>query len=460
MRDARGVPVTAASAEAAAALDATVMAYCGFRSDTGDCLKRALAADPQLVMAHILKGCFMMLFGRRDFVAKAERAAQAAEATIREVGAEARERRHLEALHCWIRGDNEGALQRWEAILLDEPRDLVALKLAQYSTFYRGDSAGMRDSLARVLHAWDEAVPGYGFVLGCHAFGLEETGDYAAAERAGRRAIALNPADAWAAHAVAHVMEMQGRHREGIAWVDGLDREWAGCNNFVFHIRWHRALFHLDLGEYDRVLERYDREIRAESTEDYLDITNAVALLWRLEEAGVDVGRRWAELAERSAARLDDHILVFADLHYVMALAAAGDAEGVERWLRSARRYAEAGEGQSRVMAEIGLGLAEAAIAHRRREWGRVVERLTPLRRAVHAIGGSHAQRDLFGEMLIDAALKDGRFALARALLSERTHLRPRNIWGWTQAARAAAAVGQEAAAAAAEAEARRLRAA
>jgi tetratricopeptide (TPR) repeat protein len=457
LTDSRGLPVTAAGPEAVAALDATVAAYCGLRSDTGDCLKRALATDPNLVMAHLLRGYFMLLFGKRPFVAQAIQSRAAAEAAIAEAGATPREAAHLEALLHWLRGDQPAAIARWEAILIEHPRDLVALKLAQFHTFYMGDSEGMRRSVARVLPAWDDAVPGYGFVLGCHAFGLEEAGDYAAAERAGRRAAELNPQDVWAAHAVAHVMEMQGRPREGIAWVDGLDREWGGINNFVFHIRWHRCLFHLELDQLDRVVDLYDREVRAESTDEYLDITNAVALLWRLEEAGVDVGRRWDELSERSAARSDDHLMVFADVHYAMALA-AGDPGGAERWLRSGRDFAASGEGtQATVMAGAGLALGEASLAHRRGDWGRVVELLLPLRNSIRCIGGSHAQRDLFQQMLIDAALKGGRPTLARALLSERTHARPGNAWGWRRYAKAAAALGDAEVATAAEAEARRL---
>lgn len=460
LSDARGLTVTAANPAAVAALDATVAAYCGMRLDTGDNLKRALAADPDFLFAHTLKGYFMMLFAKRDFVARAKQALAAAEAAARAVGGTARERAHLAALRDWAQGDWQGALARWEAILIDYPRDLVALRLAQYGTLYKGDSEGLRDSVARALHAWDESVAGYGFVLGSYAFGLEESGEYAAAERAGRHAIAINPADVWAAHAVAHVFEMQDRQREGIAWIDGLDREWGELHNFVFHIRWHRCLYHLELAQYDRVLDLYDREIRAESTDEYLDISNGAALLWRLEQLGVDVGARWAELAERSAGRLDDHVLVFADLHYAIALAAAG-AGGVETWLQSSRAFAaNGGESQSAVMAEPGLGLAAAAFAHRRGEWGRAVELLLPLRPAIHRIGGSRAQRDLFEQMLIDAALRDGRFALARALLSERTRLRPDNAWGWKHASLAAAGLGDEAAAQAAATTARRLMAA
>jgi tetratricopeptide (TPR) repeat protein len=458
LSDARGLAVTAANPEAVAALDATIAAYCGMRLDTGDHLKRALAADPEFLFAHTLKGYFMMLFARRDFVARAATALAAAEAAARAVGGTARERSHLAALRDWVHGDWRQALARWEAILVDHPRDLVAIRLAQYSALYKGDSEGLRDSVARVLHAWDVGVPGYGFVLGAYAFGLEEAGDFAAAERAGRRAVELNPADVWAAHAVAHVLEMQDRPREGIGWIDGLDGEWGELHNFVFHIRWHRCLYHLDLGHYDAVLALYDRDVRAESTDDYLDISNAVALLWRLEQLGVAVGRRWAELAERSAGRLDDHVLVFADLHYLLALAAHGDDVGVERWLASSRRYAErGGETQAAAMAEPGLALAAASLAHRRGDWGRAVDLLLAQRPAIRHIGGSRAQRDLWEQMLIDAALKDGRFKLARALLSERTQLRPRNAWGWRHAALAAAGVGDEAAATAAAAQVKRL---
>jgi len=399
-----------------------------------------------------------MLFGRRDFVGRAEKAAAGAEAAIAASGATPRERRHLAALRHWIAGDSDAALGEWEAILFEEPRDLVALKFAQYTTFYRGDSEGMRDSVGRVLDSWDEAVPGYGFVLGCHAFGLEESGDYAAAERAGRRACELNPADVWGAHAVAHVMEMQGRAREGIAWIDSLDPEWDGCNNFVFHIRWHRALFHLERGEHERVLERYDGEFRKSSSEEYLDISNAVAMLWRLEQQGVAVGHRWEELAQRSRERSADHMLVFADLHYVIALAAAGDSEGVEAWLASSRRFAEESEdNQAKVMRAVGLALGEAAVAHRRGDWAAVVERILPVRGLIRRIGGSHAQRDLFEQMLIDAALKAGRASLVRALLSERTHRRPDNVWGWRAAASGAKARGDGAVAAAAKAALQRL---
>ena len=429
--DAHGNPVTAANREAVLAIDATVSAYLGFRKDTGDRLKEALAADPDCALAHCLRGYFMMLFGQRAMVPRARRSLEAAQQAASAAGVSGREAAHVAVLAVWVAGDFAGATARWEALAAEHPRDVLALKLAQYGWFYAGESARMHRVIARALPQWDAALPGYGFLLGCHAFGLEETGDYKAAERAGREAVERNPADIWAAHAVAHVFEMEGRPDEGVGWVGGLESSWRDCNNFAFHALWHRCLFLLELGAFDRVLDLYDREVRPESTDDLLDISNAVSLLWRLEQRGVAVGDRWQELAARSKAHIGDHLLTFGDMHYLMALAAAGQDAAAERMLDSLSRYAaESGESQAQIARAPGLALAGAALRHRGGDYGGASDALMAVRDSIWRIGGSHAQRDLFEDMLIDAALGAGRDEAARMLLAERVAKRPRNAWG------------------------------
>ena len=431
LSDPRGVPVTAANAESAARLEATIGAYCVFHKETGDRLKEALTGDPNLVMAHLLRGYFMLMLVKRELLPRAQQAAEAADKAMLEVGSTPREALHRQALAAWIARDETKAIAILRRILADYPRDLVALKLVQYLLFYSGDWVAMRDVVSRALDTWDEALPGYGFALGCHAFGLEECGDYAAAERAGRRAVEINPQDIWGAHAVAHVCEMQDRIEDGLAWIDGHAAHWSATNNFAFHVWWHRCLFLMAQRRFDETLARYDREVRAESTDEYLDITNAVALLWRLEQQGVDVGKRWDELAARASARATEHMMSFGDAHYAMALAAAGKDGDFERWLVSARAYAAAGrETQAAVLGTVGLALGEAALAHRKGDYARALERLLPVRDAIRRIGGSHAQRDLFAQLLIDAAVKSGRRGVAIELLNERLSLRPRNVWG------------------------------
>jgi tetratricopeptide (TPR) repeat protein len=452
--DAHGNPVTAANAESIELLDRTVSAYLGFRKDTGDRLKETLAADPDLMMAHCLRGYFMMLFGQRAMVPRAERSLEEArKAAV--AGITLREAAHLAALATWAGGDLTGATAGWKAILGEWPHDVLALKLAQYGNFYAGESKRMQRVVARALPAWEPSMPDYGFVLGCHAFGLEETGAYDEAERAGREAIECNPADIWAAHAVQHLFEMTGRPRDGIAWTERLEGNWRGCNNFAYHALWHRCLFLLELGDAERVLELYDREVRPESTDDLLDISNAVSLLWRLEQAGVDVGARWEELADCSQAHIDDHLMTFGDVHYLMALAAAGRTEDAVRLLDSLSQYAaNRDESEGLVAKGPGLALARAVLASRRGDYAEAMRQLAEVRDKIWQIGGSNAQRDLFEEMLIDSALRAGDPKTAKTLLTERLETRPRNGWGWRHLSQALDALGEDQAAATARAKA------
>jgi tetratricopeptide (TPR) repeat protein len=369
------------------------------------------------------------LLEKRELVSRALDAATTAEAAMAKFGATPRERRHVAALRLWGQRDLGAAAAIISSILADEPRDLLALKLTQYLLFYAGNCRSMRASVETALAAWDESAPGYGYVLGCHAFGLEECGEYRDAEEIGRRAVALCPDDIWAGHAVAHVCEMEGRIDDGISWLDEASGGWKGANNFAFHVAWHRCLFMLERERYDEVLALYDREVRPESSDDLLDISNGVSLLWRLEQLGIDVGRRWEELATRSARRGDDHMQVFGDAHYAIALAAAGGDEDFARWRQSSEAYATKEETESIVMREVGLALGDAALAHRRGDYARATELLLPLREGFHRIGGSHAQRDLFAQLLIDSAVRAGRADVARELLRERLTARPGNGW-------------------------------
>ena len=457
MLDARGLETTAASDAAVRKFDAILAQYLRFGTETGDRLKDTLAEDPEMVLAHCMKGYFFMLFCVPALVAKARRSLDAARQSAAERGATDRERRHLDALDAWTRGEFTQAVAHFEAILAGHPRDIVALKLAHYLHFYLGDNQNHRDSIGRVLHAWDDTVEGYGYVLGMHAFALEESGAYDEAERAGRAAVERNPADLWAVHAVAHVMEMQDRRPEGIAWVRESEPRLGECNNFGYHLWWHLALFHLEAEDFESVLRLYDERMRVELSDEYLDICNATSTLWRLEERGVDVGDRWNELAQRCEARTGDHQMVFPDVHFMLALAAGGRDAAVERMLDSMRAFAEGTATQQVVTRTAGVALGRAIAHWYRGEYAEVVDVLAPARYHLPLIGGSHAQRDLFHQILIAAALACGRHETARTLLSERAARKPRNPWTWKRYAQALAALDDDEGAAQARETASRL---
>ena len=187
-------------------------------------------------------------------------------------------------------------------------------------------------------------MPDYGYVLGMHAFGLEEMGDYGRAESAGREAVGRNRGDVWAIHAVAHVMEMQGRARDGIDWLAGRAADWGAADNlFAIHNAWHLALFHLDLGEHDKVLALYDERIRAGNSTVGLDLVDASAMLWRLAPPRRRRGARWNELVDAWQPSIDGGWYAFNDIHAMMAFVAAGRERDADRLLAAMAKRAENG---------------------------------------------------------------------------------------------------------------------
>jgi tetratricopeptide (TPR) repeat protein len=385
-------------------------------ASTGPDLNRVLAAAPDFAMGQAIRGLSCLLLGRAEMVTVAHQAYAAAvsgaPATMREIA-------FVHVLGDWLNGRPTRAAARLQVILDLNPRDALAMKMVQAIHFVMGRPKEMRSSVEGVLNAWADH-PARGYLLGCHAFTLEETGDYAAAERTGRMGVELAPDDAWGLHAVAHVYDMTGQARAGLDWLTGREASWAHCNNFRFHVWWHRALMHLDLGQYDAALAHYDADIRAEKTDDYRDIANAASLLSRLELEGVPVGDRWEELAMLAERRATDGCLAFADLHYMLALCGgARDEAAVALIARMQATPRSAGEAQA-VISHPGLHIAQGLHAFSSGEYSSAWMHLRAGRADLQSIGGSHAQRDVFDRITIEAALRGGYMDAAEGLIHDR----------------------------------------
>ena len=338
------------------------------------------------------------------------------------------------------------ACRRWEEIVTDHPLDLLALKLHHTMAFYTGRSHVMRSVLSGVLGAWSDAVPGYGYVQGMYAYALEECGDYGQAETWGRQAVECNPGDLWAIHSVAHVLEMQGRSAAGVKWLHHTPQQWKAKNPFKAHVWWHAALFAIAQGDTDSVIALYDDALCSVNSESYVDVSNQAALLKRLALQGVDVGERWHALADFSAQRIHDHMLPFRDVHYCLALAADGRIEAARRHLESLSQFANSHTGwRADSTRTIVIPLCEAIIACEAGHYDQACDLLYPLRHDIVTIGGSHAQRDLFQQIMCDAAVRGGRLSTARSLLSERVRSKSSRKGSWLSYAKVLAALGQPA---------------
>jgi hypothetical protein len=425
-------------AGALASFETAVHAVAAHRPSAAEGLQDALAADPDLVAAHALKGLAAVVLAKEELGPAAARAhADAVAARERAGGSTAGEDALVDALELAAQGKLRSGAARLEAHLDRHPRAFLPLKIAHALRFMAGDARGMLVTTARVLDAWSPAMAGYGFVLGCHAFGLEELGELSAAERVGREAVAHEPADSWGLHAVSHVHEMQGRTGEGIAWLEGARPVWTACNNFSFHMAWHLALFHLERGEHERVLDLYDAEVRPKPTDDFRDMANAVSLLWRLEQDGVAVGERWDELRRVALGRRLDTTLTFATLHSLMALVATGEIEAAGELVAAVEAKTAVGGEQAAVMGSVGLELARTILALATDRTSRAG--LDVLASRLPSIGGSHAQRDVFLRTLAGLAAERGDRGALDGVLSARRRLKRDDAFAGRMMARCAA---------------------
>jgi hypothetical protein len=293
--DPRGNPCGTRNAAALAAAETALWRMMSFYDVPTADLDAATAHDPGWALPHLMRAGFVLSLTEPALLNEAASHLQRARALAD--GAPARERAHLEAVQAVLDGRWQLACAIWDGLLIDHPRDALALQWAQLWDFYRGDSAQLRLRPARALPEWDESDPLYPYVLSLYAFGLEECNLYPQAEEAGRRALSLNPKVPWAVHAVAHVMEMRGRCEEGAAWLRQYQEHWCEGNGFCGHLWWHTGLFRLEALDLEGVLRLADNHLAADRLQITLQRIDAAALLWRLRLLGCAAARRLGSVA-------------------------------------------------------------------------------------------------------------------------------------------------------------------
>jgi tetratricopeptide (TPR) repeat protein len=424
IQDAQGHYLSGATAEAAATYDQAVRAFNLVHGDAIGLFDAARETAPEFPMAYLGKA---WVFTVANDPGLRKQAAALVE-TSRPLRMNEREQAHFAALSHLVQGARAAAVAVLDRHLMHYPFDLVAHQGAALTDGFLGRFHWVRDRSARALPFWSTDQLGYGTLLAIHAFGLEEAGDYPRAEDQSRAAAELEPLSFWPHHTVAHVMEMTGRAEDGLGWMAAREALWStpGHMNQV-HIWWHKSLFHLELGQYDAALALYDGPMRATQRPVALSITNATALLWRLDTLGCDTGDRWLEQAELWQDHADGKCLVFADIHAAMAELRSGHEPLVERRLDAMRETAASGLEAAGLYRTVGIPVVEGLGAFHRGAFAETVELLLPVRVDLWQIGGSHAQRDIVNWTLTEAALRAGQRDVALSLANERLANRPRS---------------------------------
>lgn len=420
MKDARDVPVSTSSA---AALEHFEKALQQFHSYTGDpiaTIDLALAADPEFAVGHLFKAFGLFTTSEQRFLPMVKDAVALAGAS--ESRLNSRERGLLAAARYMVDGQWNATSRAFDEVLIDQPRDALAIQTAHLMDFFQGDALNLRNRVSRVLPAWSPSVPGYSYVLGMHAFGLEECNQYAEAERTARRALDIQPKDGWSVHAATHVMEMQGRIDDGIAWLTSREQDWAPDNMFAPHNWWHLALFHLDRGDHAAALALYDQKLDGPQADMILVLLDATALLWRLQLDGADIGDRFEKVADLWQGKLgfEPGFYAFNDVHAMMSFAATARTPAIEQLLAQMNAAAQGTGSNAMMTRDVGLPLALGMLAFARGRYGDAIEDISKVRDSANRFGGSHAQRDVLTLTLIDAAIRGGQMSRARHYIAER----------------------------------------
>ena len=428
MQTDRGFRVGTSSGAARDASDKALWRMMSFYDTPLADLDAATEADPAWALPHVMKAGFLLSLTEPSLVDEA--AAALAHAQSLGSAAPSRERAHLAAVNCVLEGRWQAACDLWGELLIEHPRDALALQWAHLWDFYRGDTHHLRARPARALPDWSADDPLRPCVLGLYAFGLEENNLYPQAEEVGRQALQDDPRVPWAVHAVAHVMEMQGRFDEGAAWLRQHQPAWADGNGFSVHLWWHKALFRIEAMDIPGALRLLDNHMSGDALQVTLNRVDTASLLWRLHLLGADVQSRCAALADGwdlDPAHAGHY--AFNDLHAVLMLLAAGDLPRAEGWIaRCAERAMAAEDGRRsnhRMARDIGLPLMRGMLALSRGQAEAATALLQPVRAGAHRFGGSHAQRDLIDQTLLCAVARSGQRDLGRALLNERLMAKP-----------------------------------
>lgn len=416
MWDRRGLAVTGATQDGLDHFEQALAELQCYRGDPVATVDKAIAASPGFAMAHALRAWLHLLGTEPAGIPVARESHAAAAATAGTL----HERGHVEAIGHLIDGRWHQASRVLEDVTIEAPRDALGLLAGHQIDFFTGHARMLRDRIARALPAWDRSVPGDHSIIGMHAFGLEETGDYARAEAAGRRGVELEPRDGWSQHAVAHVMEMQNRTADGIAWMTANPDARAGDSCFKVHNWWHLALYHLDRGEIDAVLRLFDTEIYGAKSGVVLDMIDASALLWRLHLRGIDVGNRWDAVAENWSPIATAGNYAFNDAHAVMAFVGAGRRDAAVTVIAAQKDAMARTDDNAMFTRDVGHDVCRAILAFGDGDYATAVRLLRPIRSIAARFGGSHAQRDVLDLTLIEAALRSRNAALATALAAER----------------------------------------
>lgn len=419
------IDLNTASDAAAKYYDATVLQLCGWYEDNSigglnGCAQGMVDEDPEFVLGLTLNLQLNLMGALRTprFDETLKKKIELLNKLIERKGKLVNEHEllHAEVVNLWSKNELRKSARVLERIVTLYPEDVAALKMIQDVNFFLGTALPMRNSLASSLPRMSDKNPLKGYVHGMFSFALEESNQYEESQIEALKALNLIPIDTWAIHNYAHCLEMQGLSEEGSKWMNDRKPDWKQCQTLACHQYWHSALFHINNNQFDEAVALLDQEVltRCVQGSSALDMHDASSMMYRLELVDMfnqvqqndpdQMRKRWSGIYTMTEPHKMDHLSGFHDAHYLMSFLGMNDLKLAREFIDSIDGAPELREG-----ANLVKPLLEAMYQFKLGAFDKCVDLLADIRFDIIRIGGSHAQRDVFEQLLIVAALKSDK---------------------------------------------------
>ena len=383
--------------------------------------QQALEAAEGLALAHALTA-FMWI--KRGQAAEARQSAAQAQALAQ--GVSRRETRIIQAMDLWANGKGPQAVPIAREHLAEHPRDMIMARILHRLYTLGCNGSGVPDFPAHLLDMVKSIERANGdewAFLGLSSFAHHEMGLLDQSLRLAEGSLRLRPNNAVAAHSAAHVYFERGDHSDGNeflgSWLPGFDKRAP----YHVHLSWHQALFELATGRYQSASELYETDIRPAVTEKRVTALNdSASLMWRMQMYGdASAPFPWQEVCDLAAPAAAGPGPAFRDAHAALAFAGSGDDPSLDRLLD---RLLHAGEVGDPLAREVTLPLVRGIGAFANGDYSEAVAQMEPVFPQLARIGGSHAQREVFEDTLLEAFLRAEEYDKAENMLGTRLSTR------------------------------------
>lgn len=337
-----------------------------------------------------------------------------------------REKSLFSAAWCWSTLQMTEALKRFECHCYKWPKDLTALKIAEFIFYCKGQKYEAHRFLRLTSYSLQEhqELKTNPFFLAIHSFALELAEKYEDSLHTAELSLKLDETNPWVHHALSHYYLNRGLVDEGIEFLEQYAPLWNQFNPVIeSHNFWHLALLYLENLEFEKIRELYERVGWTNQPKLVSEQIDAASLLWRLDLEEMDIlANHWQALAESIDGHANFVAVPFISAQLCYALKRGNRDEALKEALAKIKSFALEQMKEDRfVWKEIGLPLIKGCLAAADHDYTLALKHFDPIIDKVSSVGGSDAQIDLFYETYLKCLMGSQRYADSERLVHQMT---------------------------------------